>query len=172
MEKVCDGLLDGFIARMGECPAHSWESRVRDQLKDSIATVVKEGILEDREVLSKLGLGEEPVPVWRVRLFLPDPAITEQLVRKLGGALPWIAEVTLEIADADLSILITTSGVATPYELGYGVGHLPVRWAVVGKRSLLLEFGSPPGLDEGIRIERIFKPNRWEVQEQWVYLFK
>jgi hypothetical protein len=88
MEDVCEGLQDGLIARMGEPTWLAWESDVRIQIKSLIATVVEEAVLEDPEVLSKLGLGKRPVPVRRARAFLLDPAAVEPLVRKLGGIPP------------------------------------------------------------------------------------
>lgn len=167
MEDVCEGLRDGLIARMGEPTWLAWTSDVRIQIKNLIATVVEEAVLEDPEVLSKLGLGERPVPVRRARAFLLDPAAVEPLVRKLGGSLPRVAEMTLDIASAGIFFLVA------PWRLGRGLGRLPVRWAVAGGRyGLFLEFGVPPGLPDGILVDRIFQPNHWEVQGQRVYLFR
>jgi hypothetical protein len=167
MEDVCEGLRDGLIARMGEPTWLAWTSDVRIQIKNLIATVVEEAVLEDPEALSKLGLGERPVPVRRARAFLLDPAAVEPLVRKLGGSLPRVAEMTLDIASAGIFFLVA------PWRLGRGLGRLPVRWAVAGGRyGLFLEFGVPPGLPDGILVDRIFRPNHWEVQGQRVYLFR
>jgi hypothetical protein len=167
MGDVCEGLRDGLLARMGEPTWLAWKSDVRTQIKNLIATLVEEAVLEDPEVLSKLGLGERPVPVRRARAFLLDPAAVEPLVCKLGGSMPRVTEITLDIAGAGIFFLVA------PWRLGRGLGRLPVRWAVVGGRhDLFLEFGVPPGLPDGILIERIFQPNRWEVHGQRVYLFR
>jgi hypothetical protein len=167
MRDVCEGLQDGLLARMGEPTWLAWKSDVRTQIKNLIATVVEEAVLEDPEVLSKLGLGKRPVPVRRARAFLLDPAAVEPLVCKLGGSMPRVTEMTLDIASAGIFFLIA------PWRLGRGLGRLPVRWAVAGGHyGLFLEFGIPPGLPDGILVERIFQPNRWEVQGQRVYLFR
>lgn len=167
MKDVCEGLRDGLLARMGEPTWLAWKLDVRGRIKDLIATVVEEAVLEDCEVLSRLGLGERPVPVWRARAFLPAPAAVEPLVRKLGGSLPQVTELTLDIASARIFFLIA------PWRLGRGLGRLPVRWAVAaGHHGLFLEFGVPPGLPDGIHVERLFQPNRWEVHGQRVYLFR
>jgi hypothetical protein len=136
MEDVCEGLQDGLLARMGEPTWLAWKSDVRTQIKNLIATVVEEAVLEDPEVLSRLGLGKRPVPVRRARAFLLDPAAVEPLVCKLGGSMPRVTEMTLDIASAGIFFLIA------PWRLGRGLGRLPVRWAVAGGHyGLFLEFG-------------------------------
>jgi hypothetical protein len=171
IEEICRGLKHGFLYRIGKHRIWSWESGAKNQIEAMIATVVKEEVLEDRDVLSKLGLGEEPVPIQRIHLFLPDPAAVEQQVRKLGEVFPQTAEVTLDIADPDLSNLFEVSGLESPWWLGQWVARLPVRWAVVKRSSILLEFGGHPGLDEGMLIQRAFGPKSWEAQGQRIYLF-
>jgi hypothetical protein len=149
---------------------------LRSNFRAVIGTVSEEAHLSDPKALSALGLGDAPVSVQRVRLFLrPDSAGSPDLSRAIfeeiqeqGGPFPDGTVAWIDIASPDV---FRSPWLLEPPRVAYGIGRLPVRWAVLGPlATLLMEFGRELGPGEWIFLGREFQPISWEIQERIILL--
>jgi hypothetical protein len=170
---IQENLLVGFISRFPFVKDPWW---FRHEFRKVIGTVVEEAILGDPEVLSALDLGNAPVPVQRVRMFLlQDPAGSPDLYRAIiekikeqGGPFPDKTVTSIDIVSSDA---LRFPWMLEPPRVAYAIGRLPVRRAVLGPHArLLMEFGRDLDLGEGIFIGREIQPASWEIHGRTILL--
>jgi hypothetical protein len=173
LDGIQENLLVGFISRFPFVKDPWW---LRHDFRKVIGTIVEEAVLSDPEALSALGLGDAPVPVRRVRLFLrPDSAGSPDLsqavfeeIRRQGGPFPDATVMWIDIASADA---FRFPWMLKPPMVAYAIGRLPVRRAVLGPFArLLMELGREPDPGEWIFIGREFQPESWEIQGRTILL--
>ena len=173
LDGIQENLLVGFISRFPFVKDPWW---LRHDFRKVVGTTVEEAVLSDPEALSALGLGDAPVPVRRVRLFLrPDSAGSPDLsqavfeeIRRQGGPFPDATVMWIDIASADA---FRFPWMLKPPMVAYAIGRLPVRRAVLGPFArLLMELGREPDAGEWIFIGREFQPESWEIQGRTILL--
>jgi hypothetical protein len=173
LEGIQENLLVGFISRFPFVKDPWW---LRSSFRAVIGTAVEMAVLSDPEVLSALGLGDAPVPVQRVRLFLlPDSAGSSELseavieeIQKQGGPFPDGTVMWIDIASSDA---FRFPWMLKPPKVAYGIGRLPVRRAVLGPFArLLMEMGRDLDPGEWIFIGRELQPESWEIQGRTILL--
>jgi hypothetical protein len=161
LEGIQENLLVGFISRF---PFVKDPWSLRSNFRAVIGTISEEAHLSDLKVLSALGLGDAPVPVQRVRLFLrPDSAGSPDLsqaifeeIQEQGGPFPDATVMWIDIASSDA---FRFPWMLKPPMVAYAIGRLPVRRAVLGPFARLLIF-----------IGREFQPESWEIQGRTILL--
>jgi hypothetical protein len=173
LEGIQENLLVGFISRF---PFAKDPWSFRNSFREVIGTMVEMAVLSDPEVLSALRLGDAPVPVQRVRLFLrPDsagsPDLSRAIIEKIqeqGGPFPDGTVMWIDIASSDA---FRFPWMLKPPMVAYAIGRLPVRRAVLGPSAeLLMELGRELDPGEWIFIGREFQPVSWEIQERTILL--
>jgi hypothetical protein len=174
LEVIQEYLLVGFISRFPFAKDPWW---LRHDFRKVIGTMVEEeAVLSDPEALSALHLGDAPVPVQRVRMFLlPDstgsPNLSRAIIEKIqeqGGPFPDGTVMWIDIASSDM---FRAPWILEPSVVAYGIGRLPVRRAILGpSASLLMEFGREPDPGEWIFIGREFQPVSWEIRGRLILL--
>ncbi len=172
LEGIQENLLVGFISRFPFAKDPWW---FRNDFRAVVGTTVERAVLSDPEVLSALDLGDAPVTVQRVRLFLrPDSTssdLSQAIIEKIqeqGGPFPDGTVMWIDIASSDA---FRFPWMLEPTTVAYGIGYLPVRRAILGPfASLLMEFGRELDPSEWIFIGREFQPVSWEIQERIILL--
>jgi hypothetical protein len=173
LEGIQENLLVGFISRF---PFVKDPWSLRSNFRAVIGTISEEAHLSDLKVLSALGLGDAPVPVQRVRLFLrPDSAGSPDLsqaifeeIQEQGGPFPDATVMWIDIASSDA---FRFPWMLKPPMVAYAIGRLPVQRAVLGPFArLLMELGRDLDPGEWIFIGREFQPESWEIQGRTIIL--
>ncbi|MFZ8843672.1 hypothetical protein [Thermoflexus sp.] len=171
LEMLREGLFKGFAGRfaLATDPWPRWRERLLSRVVD---TTIEEAFLDDPEALSALRLGDAPVPVRRVRLFLrPDPDISQANAEQIqghGDPLPGRTVVWIDVASLDA---FRFPWMLNPGTVAYWIGRLPVYRAVLGpSASLLMEFFRDLDLVEWVLIGHKFQPESWEIKERAILL--
>ncbi len=173
LEGIQENLLVGFISRF---PFVKDPWSLRSNFRAVIGTTVERAVLSDPEALSALRLGDAPVSVQRVRLFLrPDPTGSPDLSRAIiekiqeqGGPFPDGTVMWIDIASSDA---FRFPWMLKPPAIACAIGRLPARRAVLGPFArVLLELGRELDPGEWIFIGREFQPESWEIQGRAILL--